>query len=287
MDMPGNQLFRLDRARLLGLASQHRVDFADADPFPHIVLKDFLPDDVARALAAEFPPIRDDGWCFAGPGHSVNTGDINIEKVQNDREEFFPPLIRRVMHEFNSSTFLDFLGELTGYTGLLSDPWFAGCGLHSTGRGGRLMIHADQDRHPNQKLHQVINAIYYVSQNWQSDWGGQLELWDRDAKTRVKSVEPTFNSLVIFYTGRRSYHGHPHPLQTPEGVRRNSLAAYYYTTDRQISDDYEGRIPHVVWKSTNEHDQLTMKGKIWNGALRIMPERAVYKLARIWGAIKE
>ncbi len=161
------------------------------------MIPNFLPPNVAAALAAEFPGPTDIPWSMAGPGEGPQTRDPNIEKLQCDEEAFFPPLIRHVMHELNSSAFLDFLMALTGYAELLSDPWFGGCGSHSTGRGGRLMIHADQDRHPNAKLHQILNAIYYVTPGWREEWGGALELWSRDASDCVKQVVPTFNSLVM------------------------------------------------------------------------------------------
>jgi|WetSurMetagenome_2_1015567.scaffolds.fasta_scaffold32985_2 hypothetical protein len=285
MDIPREGLFRFGRGQMLALGETHCRQFTDAAPFPHVVIPDFLPITVARALAYEFPAIQDHGWCLAGPGDSVHTGDINIEKVQNDREEHFPPFIRHMMHEFNSSTFLDFLMILTGYTGLLSDPWFGGCGLHSTGRGGRLMIHADEDRHPNPKLHQILNAIYYVTPDWRDEWGGHLELWDDEARTCVRRIAPTFNSLVVFYTGRRSFHGHPHPLQTPAGIRRNSLAAYYYTTDRTLDDDYDGRISRVIWKQTNKHDRMTAKTRVLNAARVVLPEPVFRKAAGVWAAL--
>lgn len=286
MDIQHAELFRLDRIRLTDLARGLREGFATAEPFPHVVIPDFLPLPVARELAGEFPSITDQGWVFAGPGDSKNSGDINIEKVQNSREEYFPPLVRHVMHEFNSSTFLDFLTELTAYSGLLSDPWFGGCGLHSTGRGGRLMIHADQDRHPNEKLHQMLNAIYYVTPNWQDEWGGQLELWDRDAKTCVKRISPTFNSLVIFYTGAKAFHGHPHPLQCPSGVRRNSMAAYYYTTDRALNDDYDGRIPEVIWKRTSADEKRLIVQRARRILQKLLPQALFRKVEGVWEGLK-
>ena len=36
---------------------------------------------------------------------------------------------------------------------------------------------------------------------------------------------------VVFAHGDRFWHGHPEPLACPEGVARQSLAAYYYVAD--------------------------------------------------------
>ncbi len=91
------------------------------------------------------------------------------------------------MLQFNSSLFIRFLEEITTIQHLIPDSSFNGCGLHSTGRGGRLMIHADGNRYyESNLLHQQLNVIYYCTKNWQEEWGGHFELWDREKKSCVK-----------------------------------------------------------------------------------------------------
>lgn len=279
--------FRLDKQKLQALAQELRPQFVAAEPFPHFVAKDFLPADVAAAVAAEFPRLGEIDWKLVGPGDAAHTNNPEIEKVLCSDEAEFPPLIRTVMHELNSATFLDFLMSATGYQGVVSDPWFGGCGLHSTGNGGRLMVHADMDRHPNSSFYQILNVIYYATPNWQGEWGGHLELWDRQAKNCVKKVAPEFNSLIAFYTGPKSFHGHPLPLRTPPGVRRNTLAAYYYTPDASSRPDDAGRIPDVMWKSTNELDRVTLKRHILRGAQAVLPGRVFERAVRVWEALTQ
>jgi hypothetical protein len=272
--------FRFTRQELAPLAAQHAEEFRSNQPFPHVVLRDFLPIEVARAIAAEFPGPHAIPWRLAGPGDATHTGDKEIEKISTPNEDIFPPLIRRVMHEFNSGVFVDFLSSLTGFPQLNPDPWFHGCGLHSTGRGGRLMIHADASRHPNPKFQQMINTIYYATPDWQDEWGGHLELWDKTASQKIKTVKPEFNSLIVFFTGSDSYHGHPHPLNSPFGVRRNSLATYFYTTDRQVDEYYGGYKNFVEWKRTNPLDyKVSLYHRLKGLARRHLPISLVNQLA--------
>ena len=279
--------FRFNRDDLQALAARHAGAFRRAEPFPHIVIPNFLPAEIAEALAAEFPAPTDINWRLAGPGDVAHTGDPDVEKLGNSNEDLFPPLIRHVMHEFNSGVFMNFLNVLTGIETLSPDPSFYGCGLHSTGRGGRLMIHADASRHPNPKLHQILNAIYYVTPDWQEAWGGHLELWNRDASECVKRVTPSFNSMLIFFTGAKSFHGHPHPLTTPPGIRRNSLAAYYYTTDREIDEDYEGYKNYVEWVRTTDLDRKqSMYHRAKGAARRYLPAGLVNGMARVVRKVK-
>jgi hypothetical protein len=274
--------FRFDKIELKALADQYGPQFRENTPFPHIVIPNLLPDEIARRLVDEFPGPANPGWRLTGPGDSNHSGDPQIEKLGTSNEQFFPPLTRHIMHEFNSGTFVGFIEALTGWSGLMPDPSFYGCGMHSTGRGGRLMVHADASRHPNPKLHQVLNMIYYVTPDWQDAWGGQLEMWDRDATHCITKVTPTFNAALVFFTGSRSYHGHPHPLETPPGVRRNSLAAYYYTTDRDLDADYTGYKNYVEWVRTTELDRKFSLGHVAKAGVRkFLPKSVVNQMAKV------
>jgi hypothetical protein len=161
------------------------------------------------------------------------------------------------MGQLLSATFVEFLEKISGIEGLIVDPAHNGCGLHSTGPGGRLMIHTDVNRHPHsrQRLHQVLNLIVYLNEDWEESYEGQLELWTADRRP-CKTILPIANRAVLFETSTRSFHGHPEPLACPEGRRRNSLAVYYYCLDRPPSDDYEGMQRSVHWIPTSEDDRV-------------------------------
>jgi hypothetical protein len=160
------------------------------------------------------------------------------------------------MNQLLSATFVSFIEKLTGISGLIVDPSHNGCGLHSTGRGGRLMIHTDVNRHPHSKkhLHQVLNFILYLNDDWKDDYNGHLELWTGDRKP-CKKILPIANRAVLFETGTRSFHGHPEPINCPEGRRRNSLAVYYYCYDRPPSAEYDGMQRSVHWVPTSADDR--------------------------------
>lgn len=271
--------FFFGRQAMRDKAAALRESFDQGVPFRHVHIENFLPEDIARQVAAVFPPPSAPLWNLAGPGDAKHTNDPDVEKISCPDEDKFPPVIRHVINQFASGVMMDFLERLTGIGNLSPDPSLFGGGLHSTGRGGRLMIHADASRHPNPKLHQVINLIYYCTPDWQEDWGGHLEMWDKDCRECVKRATPTFNSAVIFYTGTNCYHGHPHPLTTPSGTRRNSIAVYYYTTDRQVGDDYDGHRTFVEWKRTTEQDKALSASHVAKEMLRRYAPRGMVNAA--------
>jgi Rps23 Pro-64 3,4-dihydroxylase Tpa1-like proline 4-hydroxylase len=108
-----------------------------------------------------------------------------------------------------------------------------GAGVHKINSGGKLDLHLDHNvnsRHPG--LERRLNLIYWFHPEWQSRWGGNLELWSMDSKSEPlwceKEVEPKPNRMVLFQTSDISIHGHPTPLRCPKDKSRVSLAVYYY-----------------------------------------------------------
>ena len=277
---PGvDDLHFFDRARFEAMADRLAPTFRAAKPFPHVVIDDFLPVDQAMRIGRDYPGIDDIPWKFEGPGDSKHTGDKRIEKVSTSDEMLFPPSIRFMMMQMQSGVFCKFLDRLTGFEHLAPDPSHHGCGLHSTGNGGRLMLHIDASRHPNRDLNQLINCIYYCSPDWKPEYGGGLELWNEDATECVETVAPVFNRLVVFYTAGASWHGHPHPVRCPDHMRRNSMALYYYTTDTGISDlDYQS---YVQWKGVTEHDRPDLRHRVKSALRATLPVPAVNALARV------
>lgn len=227
--------FIYDPANLLAVAARENASYREADPFPHVVIDDFLRTDAAAALAAAIPS-ADSGlpWDrYAAEGFEM--------KLASSREDVLPETVCRALHELNAGPMLRFLEALTGIEHLLPDPHLLGGGVHLVGRGGHLGVHADFNWHPGLQAHRRINLLLYFNDRWDPAWGGDLELWSTDAARRVKSIAPVFNRAVIFNTRSDTFHGHPAPLATPEGVWRRSIAMYYYTTTRP---EAEIREPH-------------------------------------------
>ncbi len=228
-----------------------RRQYRDNQPFPHIHLADFLDEEIVRKVAAEFPKPTDTSW--------IQYKHYNENKLGKTNRAEFPPLIGRLIDDFNSPDFVAWLSELTGISDLMPDPSLEGGGMHQTERGGFLNMHADfthHHHHPN--WHRRCNLILYLNEGWKPEWKGAIELWERDMKQCVVKIPPILNHVVIFNTTNESYHGYPEPISPPEGVTRKSLALYYYTEEK------EG---HYSPRSTNylarPEDGRLRSGLIW------------------------
>jgi len=204
-------------------------------PFPHIIFKDFINNKLLEQIESEFPDL---------------SKLKNIVNFTNQREIKFTslgfgdisPSANKLISFLNSNIFLEYLNKATGISEVLvSDPYLSGGGYHEIKKGGLLKVHVDYNKHPLFNLDRRLNLLLYLNKNWQSEWGGFLELYNQDnLRKPVVSVKPEFNTCVIFTTTSYSYHGHPDILNCPENKSRKSIALYYFSSGRPFSETSGG-----------------------------------------------
>lgn len=197
--------------------------YAAADPFPSIMIDDFLPTPLADRLLDHF-----------GPKTASDTLNASYDRDQERFKSSYHPDVlddaaRTIFYAFNSLPFIRVIENITGIKGLIPDPHFFGAGFHEVKTGGHLSIHADFNHHRLMNLERRINVLIYLNKDWREDYGGQIELWDTGMTRLVQSHVPAFNRCVIFNTTSESMHGNPRPVAHPDGVSRKSIALYYYT----------------------------------------------------------
>lgn len=215
----------IDPERVGARGSELNAQYKSAQPFPHIVIDDFLPTRVAEKCIAEFPA-------------DISEGGVQFDREQERYKTHFTPDVlspwyRALFYGFNSRPFIKVLENITGIKGLIPDPFFLGAGLHEISTGGHLSVHADFNHHKPMNLERRINLLIYLNKDWKAEYGGQLELWDDDMKHKVVDVVPAFNRAVMFNTTSESWHGNPEVVRHPDGTPRRSIALYYYTSTWQ------------------------------------------------------
>lgn len=219
-----------------------RKIYAKADPYPHVVLDDALPDKVAIQIPADIARIEDRDWQHDDHDHQRGKRWCCDPGAMTD-------FLGATLKSLNGVKVLDFLSAVTGIPDLIPDNGFMGGGVHQTNTGGHLGIHADFNIHPEKRLHRRINLLLFFCPQWQPEHGGELELWDgKHAATRgrVRSIAPLFNRAVIFSITDQAWHGAPKPWAGP--TPRNSLALYYYTKDRPAHE--KAPFHWAAWKET-------------------------------------
>jgi hypothetical protein len=217
----------LDRKALRALGLAQREAYRTARPFAHAVFDGFLGEPRARELAQRFPGPEHSGWMR----RDYREQSARMGQLQRSGFEGVDPALRQLLSELCGMAFLDFLGALSGCDSLIADPHFRGAGPSLTLPGGHLALHADFNRDRTRHLLRKLTVIYYLGVDWQSEWGGALELWDEQRSRCEASHLPLLDRLIVMDHGDTFWHGHPQPLTCPEGHYRASVAAYYYVAN--------------------------------------------------------
>ena len=209
--------------QLAQIARDRSSMYRSADPFPHLIEDGLFNPAILDRVAGEFEAMDRGGW-----HHSQATHE---RKWSTEDPREMGPFTSALIAQLNAGPFVSFLEELTGIAGLVPDPHLRGGGLHEIRHGGLLGVHADFNIHPRLRLYRRLNLLVYLNKDWQQEWGGALELWDRGGQQCVRTIQPVFNRAVLFDTSNFSYHGHPHPLACPPERSRKSVALYYYALE--------------------------------------------------------
>lgn len=244
------------------IAKSSYSSYANARPFPHVVFDNFFDPALLDLVLSEFPKPGEIKWQRFDKAQEI--------KLASASETSFGPTTRLLLYHLNSITFLDFLSSVTGIANLIPDPCFDGGGLHQIERGGKLAVHADFNNHPRYGLNRRLNALLYLNKDWREEYGGHLELWNRDMTRREAKILPVFNRFMVFGTTDFTYHGHPDPLQCPEGMTRKSLALYYFTNGRP-AEEITGEHSTIFRGRPDEKFKPTLKQRLRSVAQDLLP----------------
>lgn len=243
----------------------HKLQFSSVRPFRYVIIEGFLVAERAENILTDYPAVNSSGW--------NRTTYINQKKKLQQSTFEQNSNLGALFKELNGKQMLLFLEELTGIKPLKADPQLFGAGLHQSMNGAFLDIHVDFNVHPETKLYRRLNLLIFLNKDWKAEYGGELELWDMEKKVCFERIVPSFNRAVIFETNDKSYHGHPTPLNVPEGVTRKSMAVYYYTQDAP-ADVKTGGEHNSIFVSTQG-----IQGRIKNllSGLTALKERILQK----------
>jgi 2OG-Fe(II) oxygenase superfamily len=212
-----------------------------AEPFPHFKIDNFLDQGFAERILASFPSFEE----AVKVGRSFEAVNEH-RKVQVTDSSLFAEPIARLNRALADPEFLDLLCYVFDIPHLLADEQLVGGGIHQTGPRGHLDVHVDFNYLPDRELHRRLNILIYFNKDWKEEWGGNIELWDKDVKVCHHSFAPIFNRCVVFATNEISYHGVT-AVRCPADRSRKSFAAYYYT--KEAPPGWDGQQHSTVFKA--------------------------------------
>ncbi len=117
----------------------------------------------------------------------------------------FDPIISEITFAFQDERIVRKVAELTGIEDAVGDPHLYAGGISAMTKGHFLNPHLDNSHDMDQKNYRVLNLLYYITPDWKTENGGNLELWD-EGVTKPVEIPSFFNRLVLMSTNDKSWH---------------------------------------------------------------------------------
>jgi len=203
-------------------AKGYAVDYSHGTPVPWLSFDDFLPKDVLKNVQDDVERMPDHMW-----SKFTRNGSFMLE-CNNLK---YAPHVRELVLNLNSGEFIKWLETITGLKKLIPDPLLIGSGLMRCNNGDSLKLHTDFNWNEQLGLTRALSVIVYISKDWDSAWGGNLEFWNFDRSECLHRIDPKPNRLLIWNYDERLVHGHPDPINCHHNYHRDGLRLFYFTSN--------------------------------------------------------
>ena len=227
MSLPSTQeLSNHIASRLEGNVATLAAAWKTSAPVRHLVLDDLLPLAWATQIAEAFPP----------QSRLRKYDSLKERKSIGVDMDAYASILKDVTFALQSPQVLRAVEKITGIRELNPDANLYSSGLSSMGEGDYLNPHIDNSGNPLLGQYRRINALYYVSPDWNAARGGNLELWDGQRQNPIR-LEPRFNRLILMNTNRTSFHS-VNPIHGVGQATRNCVSNYYFSPESPEGYDY-------------------------------------------------
>ncbi len=161
----------------------------------HFVLDNLLPTELAESIYASFPQSND--------MRSLSiSGKLKL-KYSHLRD--VPSILQDINFAMQDPKIVAVIEDITEIKNQIPDPSPYAGGISTLLKGYYINPHLDLSHDVDSKYYRTVNVLYYVSPNWQVEYGGNYELWDCAIKNRIV-VPNFFNRMLVMETNRSSWH---------------------------------------------------------------------------------
>ena len=209
-------------------------------PFPHAVIDNFLPLDQFKLITNSIASIQN---------RNIQKS-FSTELESNKKLHFHYESDKQLMLPINilsSDKAINLIGNLFKVNNLTSLKEFDSYGgyspFHEMNDNGYLGSHVDHS-HKNEKIH-IANAIYYCSNNWKNEWGGETLLFNKSGLKIRKKIICKPNRLVLFVNSSYSFHG----VNT---INSNGNSRFSYYMDYNCNK-YDAEKMYQYWSRKNNN----------------------------------
>jgi Rps23 Pro-64 3,4-dihydroxylase Tpa1-like proline 4-hydroxylase len=199
--------------------------FTQSGTVPSCYIDDLLPQTICRQLYQAFPPKHD----------MVLKKSLRENKYVAAQMNKYDPLLEGAIFAFQDQRVVDAVHKISGIPDMFPDSNLYAGGISLMAEGSFLNPHLDNSHDKDRERYRVVNLLYYVTPDWQPEYGGNLELWDDGLGGEQRTIYSKCNRLVLMATNKASWHS---VSKVVANRRRCCLSNYYFSTRSPESDQY-------------------------------------------------
>ncbi len=215
-------------------------------PFDHLVIENFLEPAALDELFQDLTSVEN-----SAPDKLFDSAHGTKKEWRNFPDNDSP--LSKWMLFLSSPEFIDSLRKIFSIGSeieIFPDPTYDGGGYVISPPNAFLSYHADFNFSSNIDKYRSLNVLFYMNQNYDESFGGQLHLLDSESKTVEAKVEPRANTLLAFRTDDESIHG---VSRNRNNFHRRSFNIYYYT-NKPVSQKQSEKPHKTLWLDVDNHN---------------------------------
>tara|TARA_Y100001970_G_scaffold254002_1_gene329362 strand:+ start:1054 stop:1872 length:819 start_codon:yes stop_codon:yes gene_type:complete len=189
------------------------------------VLDDLLPENLTSDIYQNFPKYSE-----------YVLQDTHREKKLEFNQSYLSkyPIVEKIADAFLMRNVVESISNITKINDLESDDSLYAGGITRMDRGHFLNPHIDNSHNSKKEKYRRLNLLFYITPNMREEYGGNLELWDKEIENPIKIVSK-FNRLVVMETTKNSWHS-VDPIVND--IKRCGIRIYYFSETSPEDYDY-------------------------------------------------
>ncbi|WP_395061964.1 2OG-Fe(II) oxygenase [Flavobacterium sp.] len=190
----------------------------------YFFLDDLLPNEISLKIHKVFPEYS----------KMVLKKSIREDKYVASQMNLYNPLLEEIIFSFQEKKIVDLIAEICEIKEAIPDENLYAGGISMMGKNQFLNPHLDNSHDKDRESWRVLNLLFYVTPNWNIEYGGNLELWPNGLKEKQVTIHSKFNRLIVMATHNNSMHS-VSPV-TFDGFRC-CISNYYFSKKPLLETD--------------------------------------------------
>lgn len=190
----------------------------------YFFLDNLLPEEIVIKIHEVFPQSSE----------MVLKKSIREDKYVAAQMNLYNPILEEIIYAFQDKKIVDLIAEICDIKEAIPDENLYAGGISMMGKNQFLNPHLDNSHDKDRERWRVLNLLYYVTPNWEENYGGNLELWPNGLKEKQVTIHSKFNRLIVMATHNNSLHS-VSPV-TFDGFRC-CVSNYYFSKNPLLETD--------------------------------------------------